>query len=109
MNFLIDANFPLDLCGWIAARGHVATAARDTVLRDAEEDALWSWAIRNDAVILTTDEDFPARRGRTLLGPQIVWIRIGNATNDVLEARLATLWDIVLADLVAGVEVIEVR
>lgn len=109
MKFLIDVNLPPGLCDWLAARGHIATAARDIGLRTADDDAAWNWATKNDAVIVTKDEDFAARRSRILHGPQIVWIRVGNATNPVLEARLDAVWDQVLADLSAGTEVIEVR
>lgn len=84
MKFLVDVNLPPALCGWVAARGHTATAARDLGLREAEDDAVWAWAQKNDAIILTKDEDFAQRRGRNLMGPQVVWIRIGNATNDTL-------------------------
>ena len=100
---------PPALCGWIAAKGHTATAARDIGLREADDDAVWSWALAKGATIVTKDEDFPQRRSRNLLGPQVVWIRIGNATNEVLEARLLNAWDAVVAELELGVEVIEVR
>lgn len=109
MKFLIDVNLPPRLCDFMIARGHSATAARDLGLRTADDEAAWNWAAKNDAVIVTKDEDFVERRSRTLYGPQVIWIRIGNATNPVLEARLSSAWDQILADLSAGVEVIEVR
>ncbi len=40
--------------------------------------------------------------------PQIIWVRIGNATNTVLTRRLEAAWDRVAAELAAGVAVVEV-
>jgi predicted nuclease of predicted toxin-antitoxin system len=109
VNFLIDVNLPPSLCDFFGARGHRATAVRDVGLRNAEDDQLWTRAEKHDAIIVTKDEDFAARRSHVLLGPQIVWIRIGNVTNKRLEQRLSAVWDQLIADLELGTEIIEVR
>lgn len=109
MRFLIDANLPPALCIWLADRGHKAFAVRDVGLRDAEDDALWRWAVANEAAIVSKDEDFPERRSRAPSGPQIVWVRIGNATTDALLKRLDGVWSAVERDLSAGANIIELR
>jgi len=97
------------MCAWLAAKGHAATAVRDAGLRDAEDDPIWQWAVTRNAVIATKDEDFPERRSRSAIGPQILWVRIGNTTNDVLFARLSGVWNDIENDLGQGAAIIEVR
>lgn len=109
MNFLVDANLPPSLCAWLGAKGHAATAARDAGLRDAEDGPIWDWAVAHGAVIASKDEDFAQRRNRHADGPQILWIRIGNTTNEALFARLTSVWRDIENDLAEGTPIIEVR
>lgn len=109
MNFLVDANLPPSLYAWLSAKGHMATAVRDAGLRDAEDEPIWDWAVAHGTVIASKDEDFAQRRNRQTDGPQILWIRIGNTTNEVLFARLASVWGDIEDDLAQGTPIIEVR
>jgi predicted nuclease of predicted toxin-antitoxin system len=92
VKFLIDAQLPPALAGWLREAGHEASHVEDAGLRDAEDGAIWAHALKTGAIIVTKNEDFAARSIRTESAPMIVWLRVGNTTNRVLrlwlEARL---------------------
>jgi predicted nuclease of predicted toxin-antitoxin system len=92
VKFLIDAQLPPALAGWLRKVGHEASHVEDDGLRDAEDGAIWAHALKTGAIIVTKNEDFAARSIRTESAPMIVWLRVGNTTNPVLrlwlEARL---------------------
>ena len=81
MNFLVDAQLPPGLARWLADQGHSAQHVNDFSLAGAEDFVIWNHARDIDAIIVTKDEDFAERTARTAVGPVIVWLRIGNATN----------------------------
>ena len=86
MRFLVDAQLPPALAAWLEQAGHDASHVRDIGLREAEDEAIWAYALRIDAVILTKDEDFAARAAHMVASPPIVWLRVGNTTNRALMA-----------------------
>lgn len=93
MKFLIDAQLPPALAVWLREKGHEAQAVREVGLREATDEAIWAHALQTAAVIVTKDEDFAARCEQAAAGPVIVWLRVGNASNQALrtwlEPRLA--------------------
>lgn len=88
MNFLIDAQLPPALAHWLREVGHSAQAVRELGLREAEDDAIWTHALKTGAVIITKDEDFALRAQQGIGGPAVVWLRIGNTSNRALRAWL---------------------
>jgi predicted nuclease of predicted toxin-antitoxin system len=92
VKFLIDAQLPPALAGWLREAGHEASHVEDAGLRDAEDGATWAHASKTGAIIVTKDEDFAARSIQTESAPMIVGLRVGHTTNRVLrlwfEARL---------------------
>ena len=58
MRFLVDAQLPPALARWLAANGHTAEHVADRQLEAASDSAIWDWALREAAVIITKDEDF---------------------------------------------------
>ena len=92
MKFLVDAQLPPALVQWLSGEGHEATHVEDEGLLDAGDGPVWFHALQSGAAILTKDEDFAERAGRDPHGPVIVWLRIGNATNDALLAWLRPRW-----------------
>ena len=109
MRFLVDANLPPGLAGWLASLGHDAQHARDLGLDDAPDHVIWQRALETDAVIVTKDEDFALLRTVSAEGPAVVWIRIGNALRRVLFDRLTSIWPDVVAKLQQGERLIEIR
>jgi predicted nuclease of predicted toxin-antitoxin system len=109
MKFVIDAQLPPALADWLRAKGAEAWPVRELGLRDADDGAIWDWAVRSEAVIVTKDRDFAARRAAAGSGPQIVWLRIGNTLNRALSDRLSAAWPTISALLSEGEAVVEIR
>jgi predicted nuclease of predicted toxin-antitoxin system len=90
-------------------RGHQAEHVEAAGLREAEDNAIWQYALDHGAVILTKDEDFPIRASASLSAPSIVWLRIGNASRGALSAWLGPRLPAIEARLTQGERLIEVR
>ncbi|MSU48008.1 MAG: hypothetical protein EXS37_02790 [Opitutus sp.] len=88
MKILVDAQLPPALVPWMRERGHEAYAVRDVELREAEDGAIWKYALQAGAAILTKDEDFAVRAQQTSRGPIVIWLRVGNCANAALRAWL---------------------
>lgn len=82
---------------------------RELGLREAEDSEIWDQALKTGAVLITKDDDFPRRAQQTGAGPVIVWLRIGNATNQVLRRWLMPQLPQILAWIGEGVRVLEIR
>jgi len=88
VKFLIDAQLPPALAIWLREQGHDAHAVREVDLREALDEAIWAYAQRTGATIMTKDEDFALRCEQLSTGPAIVWRRIGNTSNLALKTWL---------------------
>lgn len=86
MKFLVDAQLPPALAGWLREAGHDAAHVEDVGLRFASDPAILAHALQTEAIIMTKDEDFAERSIRETTAPVIVWLRVGNTTNRVLRA-----------------------
>ncbi len=111
MRFLIDAQLPPALARMLTDRGHVAEHVNDIGLGDASDLALWRYAIEQDAVLVTKDQDFAdmLMLSDTSPAPIVVWIRVGNTRRQVLLEWFEALIDRI-AELVAAQDrLIELR
>lgn len=107
MNFLLDQNLPVTLCGWLEARGYHAEHIRYIGLRDAKDWDICSEAKRRQAVLVTKDRDYIelVEREQVL---QLLLIRTGNkSTNDLIKI-LERCWPDVEARLGRGQGLIEI-
>jgi predicted nuclease of predicted toxin-antitoxin system len=109
MTFLVDAQLPPALAHWLQLQGHAAQHLEDLGMRDAEDAMVWNHAASSGATIVTKDEDFAERAARDTSGPIVVWLRVGNTTNQALLEWLAPRWLDVVMLLDAGNRIIEVR
>ena len=78
-------------------------------LREAEDADIWNHALKTGAVLITKDEDFPTRAQQTGTSPVIVWLRIGNATNRILQQWFMPQLPQILDWIEQGVRVLEIR
>jgi len=69
MRFLVDAQLPPGLVQFLEKRGHEAKAVRDVGLREAQDPAIWAFAVSGGRLVVTKDEDFAERALQTKVGP----------------------------------------
>ncbi len=109
MRFLIDAQLPPVLGRMLAQRGHVAEHVTAIGPPDMADRDLWQYAIDNDAVLITKDEDFAALLLMRGPSPIIVWVRIPNTRRQALLAWFEPLIDSIVDLVDAGNRLIELR
>lgn len=85
MRFIVDAQLPVALCGWLRDAGHEAVHVADVLGARAADEEIVRYADAHRMVIVTKDEDFVAnlREGRAVL-----WLRCGNVRNPQLASWL---------------------
>jgi predicted nuclease of predicted toxin-antitoxin system len=108
VRFLVDAQLPPALARWLTAEGHEAEHVADCGLESAPDTAIWRYALKARAVLITNDEDFVILRTLERDGPAIVWLRTGNTTKRVLLARMAATLPAIVQALEHGERLIEV-
>jgi predicted nuclease of predicted toxin-antitoxin system len=108
VRLIVDQQLPPMLAAWFRDRGVDAVHVRDLGLAGASDIAIWAEASRDDAVVISRDEDFG-----TLLrdrgGARLVWIRIGNCTNPALLATIEANWPALERRLADGERLVELR
>lgn len=93
----------------IADKGQTSSAVRDQGLRNSDDGSIENFSTASDWVVVTKDEDMVERALGRKDGARVVWLRIGNSTNQALFAWLEPLWPEVIRQLDQGQRVIEVR
>jgi predicted nuclease of predicted toxin-antitoxin system len=88
MKFLVDAQLPPALARWLSAKGHTAEHVGDNGMQASPDTAIWDYALREGAAIVTKDEDFAQRKDMTEIGPVVVWIRL--PVSECLNGRTST-------------------
>lgn len=86
MWFLVDAQLPPALARLLAGMGHRAEHVGDIGMQAASDAAIWDYALANDAVVITKDEDFQQRRALDGQGAAVAWIRVPNTRRRALLA-----------------------
>lgn len=109
MKFLLDAQLPPRLAKAITRAGHEALHVHECGLLTAKDQDIWRFALKERAVIVTKDVDFAALRSHAGNDPAVVWLRLGNVTNDALIKALQSALPEIVAAIEAGEAVVEVR
>ena len=107
MRFIVDAQLPPALARRLAAKGYRAEHVADRDLQAASDAAIWDFAVRAAAVIVTKDEDFAQRKTLSDKGPAVIWIRLPNTRRRDLLAWFETVMPDILAALERGETLIE--
>ncbi|MFM8331853.1 MAG: DUF5615 family PIN-like protein [Candidatus Methylumidiphilus sp.] len=108
MRFVVDAQLPPALARFLADQGHTAEHVLYLGLSGADDSAIWDYALRHEAVVITKDEDFSIRVAMQKKGPSIVWLRVGNTSNRALLNWFAPLLPNIERALLAGERLVEV-
>lgn len=108
MRFLVDAQLPPALARRLVEGGHEAEHVGDSGMQAASDAAIWDYAARQRAVIVTKDEDFAQRKTLTGTGPAVVWIRQPNTRRRPLLAWFDRVLPEILSALDRGETLIEI-
>jgi predicted nuclease of predicted toxin-antitoxin system len=109
VNFLVDAQLPPDLARWISGQGHKAAHVFEVGLEGADDRSIWDHAQKNNAIIVSKDEDFVDCWLLSEKPAPLIWIRKGNCSTRALLAWLETLWPDALKRLEQGERLVELR
>lgn len=93
----------------LRAHDHEAEHVTDIGPGDTTDRALWNYALANNAVIVTKDEDFANMIARGGEAPSVVWVRTGNTRRAVLLAWFEPLLDDIVNIVGEGQRLIELR
>lgn len=108
MRFPIDAQLPPALTDWLAKRGHEASHIIEREGLGVADASIWEIARAEHSVIVTKDRDFAIWASDRLARPQVVWLRLGNATRARLFEWLEPRWDRIEQELEGGATLVEV-
>jgi predicted nuclease of predicted toxin-antitoxin system len=108
LRFVVDAQLPPGLATHLNALGFTAEHVNRIGLGGAADITIWDYASRSGAALITKDADFVALAAHRRTGPQVVWIRVGNISNDALWAAMSVALDELVKALQAGERVVEV-
>ena len=107
MKFLVDAQLPPALCGWLHERGHEAAHVFEIGMIAAGDAEIAARAEMDGAVLVSKDEDFVALRLPDRFA--FLWLRCGNTTNRALAEWLEPRWKRIEALLESRERFVEVR
>ena len=83
--------------------------ARELGLRNADDREIFAQARSAGAVVMTKDRDFLHLLFEQGPPPQVIWLRVGNSSNQALQAVLLRTLEQALASLRDGEPWVEVR
>ena len=97
MKLLFDQNLSHRLVTSVSDVYPGSVHVREVGLRDADDEAVWSYAAGHGLVIVSKDMDFHQRSLVFGPPPKVVWIRLGNASTGQIETLLRTRREALLA------------
>jgi predicted nuclease of predicted toxin-antitoxin system len=110
MTIWIDAQMSPTIAAWISSKFAVkAVAIRDLSLRDAEDKEIFEAARRENAIVMTKDNDFVLLLDRLGAPPQVIWVTSGNTSNARLKEILTNTMSKALELLQSGEELVEIN
>ena len=108
MRFLVDTQLPKMLARRLEQAGQQVEHVLDLDLGQSPDNDVWRHAEKNEAVIVSKDEDFAQWVMSGRRGPKVVWLRVGNCTNAELVDWLLPVWPDVVRALESGERLVEV-
>jgi predicted nuclease of predicted toxin-antitoxin system len=107
----LDAQLSPALANWITARfaSIQALPVRELGLRDADDRVIFAQARSAGAVVMTKDRDFLHLLFEQGPPPQVIWLRVGNSSNQALQAVLLRTLEAAVANLGEGEPWVEIR
>jgi predicted nuclease of predicted toxin-antitoxin system len=110
MTIWVDAQMSPAVAAWISSNfGVNAVAIRDHGLRDAEDKEIFEAARRENAIVMTKDNDFVLLLDRLGAPPKVIWVTCGNTSNARLKEILTNTLPKALELLKSGEELVEIN
>ena len=110
MTLWLDEQLPPALATWLTERfGIQAAAVRDLGLARARDSEIFGAARRSDAIVLTKDQDFVRLVRAHGPPPRVLWLTLGNTSNENLRRALSTTLPAALALVRSGESLVEIR
>lgn len=110
MTIWIDAQMSPAIAAWVNANFAVnAVAIRDLGLRDSEDEEIFQAARRENAIVMTKDNDFVLLLDRLGVPPQVIWVTCGNTSNARLKEILTNTLPKALELLKSGEKLVEIN
>lgn len=105
----IDAQLAPSIAAWISAEyGMPAKALRDIGMRNAKDRDISMAARAAGASLMTKDVDFVRLLEEHGPPPSVLWLTMGNTSNDRLRSVLAKHWRRIRQALAAGAALVEI-
>lgn len=108
MRFLIDAQLPPALARFLSDAGHQAEHVYDIGMGAVSDKAIWLYALQNNAVIITKDEDFISLMTTSHNAPPVIWIRVGNIGKQALLIWIEPMMARIIVEIESGEKLIEI-
>ena len=111
MKLWLDAQLPPALARWINEQAIALEAipVRNIGLRDASDHDIFFKARLAGALVMTKDQDFVQLLGTQGPPPKVIWLRLGNSNNAVLQAVQSTTLPKAIELLEGGEPWVEIR
>lgn len=108
MKLWLDAHLPPKLLPWLRKEFDLeADAVRDLGLREGKDHQIFAEARREHAIVMTKDRDFVDLVERRGPPPQVLWLTLGNTSNQHLRGVLSRRLPAALSALERGEPVVE--
>ena len=108
MKFIVDAQLPPALAQCLTRLGHEAEHVVSVGLLGADDRSIHQYATEHNLVVITKDEDFTANLFLQKNNPAVIWLRVGNCSNQALLNWFLPILPKILLRLQEGEKLIEV-
>ena len=108
-SYLIDAQLPPGLASKLKLTGRVAVHVTEILPSEASDLQVAEAAMKQNAILVSKDDDFVELSQRGILASPLLWVRVGNTTNERLWLVLQSLLDDAEKSFSAGEKIVEIQ
>jgi len=108
MRFVVDNQLPPRLPKFLQDAGHDSVHGAMVGMDAADDRALLAWALREDRIVVSKDEDLLFLANRPGDKGRLMWVRLGNCRRDALVEAFVRSLPAVVAAIAEGQRVVEI-
>ena len=109
MRFTVDAQLPLTLARWLRGRDIDAVHVLDIERALSSDTDIWDYALKEDRIVISKDEDFFILAKRPKDKGKLLWIRLGNCRTADLLSVLNKRWNEIYIAFENNQKIVEIR